>query len=78
MWRPFVTERSGSSSRGSERSFAGSEIQKLFMLLHRLEASTSSEVIGSVTQPSAFTSSATASQSSTLCPPSVPSPGTYP
>jgi hypothetical protein len=48
------------------------------MLLHRLAASTSSGAVGSVTQPSALTSSATASQSSTLGPPSAPSPGTYP
>jgi hypothetical protein len=45
------------------------------MLLHRLAASTSSGAVGSVTQPSALTCSATASQSSALGPPSTPSPG---
>jgi hypothetical protein len=39
----------GSSSRGFERSFAGSETQELLMLLCRLAASTSSGVIGYVT-----------------------------
>jgi hypothetical protein len=48
------------------------------MLLHRLAASTSSRAVGSVTQPSTLTGSATASQSSTLGPPSAPSPDTYP
>jgi hypothetical protein len=38
------------------------------MLLRRLAASTSSRVVGSVTQPSALTGSATASQSSALGP----------
>jgi hypothetical protein len=47
------------------------------MLLHRLVASMSSGVIGSVTQPSILIGSATASQSSTLGPPSTPSPTTY-
>jgi hypothetical protein len=48
------------------------------MLLCRLAASTSSEAVGSVTQASALTGSATTSQSFTLGPPSTPSPGTYP
>jgi hypothetical protein len=48
------------------------------MLIHHLAASTSSGAIGSVTQSSAFTDSATASQSSTLGPPSALSLGTYP
>jgi hypothetical protein len=48
------------------------------MLLRRLAASTSARVVGSMTQSSALTGSATASQSSTLGPPSAPSPGTYP
>jgi hypothetical protein len=48
------------------------------MLLCRLAASTSSGVVGSVTQPSALMGSATASQSSALGPPSAPSPGTAP
>jgi hypothetical protein len=47
------------------------------MLLRRLAASTSAGAIGSVTQSSALTCSATASQSSTSGPPSAPSPGTY-
>jgi hypothetical protein len=48
------------------------------MLLHHLVASTLSGTVGSMTQPSALTCSATASQFSTLGPPSAPSPGTYP
>jgi hypothetical protein len=47
------------------------------MLLHRLAASTSTGVVGTVTQSSALIGSATASQSSTLGPPTAPSPGTY-
>jgi hypothetical protein len=43
-----------------------------------LATSTSSGAISSVTQSSALIGSATASQSSTLGPPSAPSPGTYP
>jgi hypothetical protein len=48
------------------------------MLLRCLATYTSSGAAGSVTQPSAPTGSATASQSSTLGPPSAPSPGTDP
>jgi hypothetical protein len=48
------------------------------MLLHRLVGSTSARVVGSVTQSSALTGSATASQSFTSRPPSAPSPGTCP
>jgi hypothetical protein len=48
------------------------------MLLRRLAASTSSGAVGSVTQLSAPTSSATASQSSALGPSSVPSSCTDP
>jgi hypothetical protein len=48
------------------------------MLLRRLATSTSSRVIGSVTQSSTLTDSATASQSSPLGPPSAPSPGIGP
>jgi hypothetical protein len=48
------------------------------MLLHRLAVSTSSGAVGSVTQSSAPTGSATASQSSALKPPFVPSPSTDP
>jgi hypothetical protein len=68
----------GSSSGGSERSSAGSETQEFLMLLHCLAISMLSGVIGSVTQPSALTGSATASQSSILEPPSTLCPGTYP
>jgi hypothetical protein len=46
------------------------------MLLRRLAASTSAGAVGSVTQSSALTGSASASQSSTLGPPSSPPPGT--
>jgi hypothetical protein len=66
------------SSRGSERSSVGSETQGILMLLHRLAASTSVGVVGSVTQSSTLTGSAIASQSFTLGPPSAPSPGTCP
>jgi hypothetical protein len=68
---------SGSSSRGSKRVSASSETQELIMLLRHLAASTSSGVVGSVTQSSALTGSATASQSFTLGPPFAPSLGTY-
>jgi hypothetical protein len=47
------------------------------MLLHRLAASTSIGVVGTVTQSYLLIGSATASQSSTLGPPTTPSPGTY-
>jgi hypothetical protein len=67
----------GSSSRGSERSYVGSETQELLMLLHRLVTSTSSGVVGYVTHPSALTCSTTASQSSTLGSSSAPSSGIY-
>jgi hypothetical protein len=63
----------GSSSGGSERSYAGSEIQELLMLLCHLAASTSSGAAGSVTQPFALTGFTIASQSSALGPPSTPS-----
>jgi hypothetical protein len=48
------------------------------MLFCCLAASTSSGFVGSVTQLSALIGSATVSQSSTLEPPSAPSPDTYP
>jgi hypothetical protein len=48
------------------------------MLLRHLTTSTSSGAIDSVTQSTALTGSATASQSSTLEPFSAPSPCTYP
>jgi hypothetical protein len=48
------------------------------MLLHRLAASMSPGAASSMTQPSAPTGSATASQSSALGPPFAPSPGTDP
>jgi hypothetical protein len=47
------------------------------MLLHRLVASTSIETIGTVTQSSTLIGYAPTSQSSTLGPPTAPSPGTY-
>jgi hypothetical protein len=47
------------------------------MQLRCLVASTSTGVVGTVTQFSTFIGSATASQSSTLGPPTAPSPGTY-
>jgi hypothetical protein len=68
----------GTGSGGSERSYVGSKTQEILMLLRRLAASMSSGVIGSVTQPSTLTGSATASQSFTLGPPSAPSSGTDP
>jgi hypothetical protein len=64
---------SGTGSRGSERRSASSETQEILMLLYHLAASTSSGAAGSMTQPSAPTDSATASQSSSLGPPSAPS-----
>jgi hypothetical protein len=48
------------------------------MLLCRLATSTSSGVVGFVTQPFALISSTTASQSFVLRPPFAPSPGTNP
>jgi hypothetical protein len=47
------------------------------MLLRRLAASTSTRAVGTVTQSFALTGSATASQSSTLEPPTTSSSGTY-
>jgi hypothetical protein len=47
------------------------------MLLRRLAASMLTEVVGIVTQSSTLIGSATASQSSTLEPPTAPSLGTY-
>jgi hypothetical protein len=68
----------GTDSGGSERSSVGSETQETLMLLCHLVASMSSGATGSVTQSSAPTGSTTASHSSALGPPSVPSPGTGP
>jgi hypothetical protein len=65
------------SSRASERSSAGSEIQEILMLLHRLAASMLIGVVGTVTQSSALIGSTTASQSFTLGPLIAPFPGTY-
>jgi hypothetical protein len=67
----------GTGSGGAKRSSTGSETREILMLLRRLAASTSTGVVGTVTQSSALIGSATASQSSTLGPPIVPSPGTY-
>jgi hypothetical protein len=64
----------GTDSGGPEKSSACLETQKILMLLYRLAASTSSEVVGSVTRPSAPTGSATTSQFFALGPPSAPSP----
>jgi hypothetical protein len=47
------------------------------MLLHRLTASTSTGAVGTIIQSSALIGSAPTSQSSTLGPPTAPSPGTY-
>jgi hypothetical protein len=66
----------GTDSRGSERSSTGSLIEEILMLLHPLAASTSTGVVGYVTQSSALTGSATVSQSSTSGPPSTHSLGT--
>jgi hypothetical protein len=66
----------GTGSGGSERSSTGLETQEIHMLLRRLATSTSTGVVGSVTQSSALTGSAAASQSSTLGPPTAPSLGT--
>jgi hypothetical protein len=66
----------GTGSEGSERSSAGSETQEILMLLHRRVTSMSTGAVGTVTQSSAFIGSAPASQSSTLGPPTAPSPGT--
>jgi hypothetical protein len=52
---------SGTGSEDSERSSAGSKKQEILILLHRLVASTSLGAVVFVTQPSALTSSATAS-----------------
>jgi hypothetical protein len=51
----------GTSSRGSERSSAGSETQKILILFRHLVASTSIGVVGTVTQSSALIGSTTAS-----------------
>jgi hypothetical protein len=67
----------GTGSGGSERSFAGSETQEILMLLRRLAASTSTGVVGTVTQSSALIGFATASHSFTLGPPTAHSSGTY-
>jgi hypothetical protein len=74
----FSQSTGGSGSGGSEKSSAGLETREFLMLLHRLAASTLLRAIGSVTQSSVVTGSATASPSSTLGPPSVPSSGTFP
>jgi hypothetical protein len=75
--RRFSQGIGGTGSGGSERCSAGSETQEIFMLLHRLAASTLPGAAGTVTQSSALIGSTTASQSSTLGPPTAPSVGTY-
>jgi hypothetical protein len=67
----------GTGSGGSERCSAGSEMYEILMLLHHLTASTLPGAAGTVSQSSALIGSATASQSSTLGPPTAPSLGTY-
>jgi hypothetical protein len=67
----------GTGSGECERSSAGSETQEILMLLRHLVASTSTGAVGTVTQSSALIGSVTASQTSTLGPPTAPSPGTY-
>jgi hypothetical protein len=67
----------GTGSGGYERSSIGSETREILMLLHRLAASTSTGDVGTVTQSSTLIGSAPTSQSSTLGPPTTPSPGTY-
>jgi hypothetical protein len=67
----------GTGSEGSKRSSAGSETQEILMLLRRLVTSTSIGTIGTVTQSSTLIGYAPTSQSSTLGPPTAPSPGTY-
>jgi hypothetical protein len=67
----------GTGFGGSERTFADSETQEILMLFHRHAASTSTGAVGTVTRSSALIGSATAFQSSTLGPPTAPSPGTY-
>jgi hypothetical protein len=69
---------SGTSSGGYERSSTGSKTKEILMLLRCLAASTWSRAANFVTQPSAPTSSATASQSYALGPSSAPSLGTDP
>jgi hypothetical protein len=68
---------SGTSSGGSKRSSAGSETQEILMLLRHLATSMSPGAAGTMTQSSALIGSATASQFSTLGPPTAHSPGTY-
>jgi hypothetical protein len=48
----------GTDSERSERSYAGSETQEIFILLRCLAASTSTGAVGTVTQTSALISSA--------------------
>jgi hypothetical protein len=67
----------GGTGSGECESYAGSETQEILMLLRHLVASTSTGAVGTVTQSSALTDSATASQSSTLGPHTASSPGTY-
>jgi hypothetical protein len=67
----------GTGSGGSESSSVGSETQEILMLLRRLAASTSTRVVGTMTQSSALIGSAPTSQSSTLEPPTAPPLGTY-
>ena len=63
---------------GSEGGSAASDAQEMLMLLRRLAVSASIGAAGSVTQSSALTGSATASQSSIKGPPSTSASGTCP
>jgi hypothetical protein len=67
----------GTDFGGSERSSAGLQTQEILMLLRRLEVSTSTGVVGTVTQSSALIGSAPTSQSYILGPLTAPSSGTY-
>jgi len=68
----------GAGIGGSEGASAASDAQEMLMLLRRLAASASTGAAGSVTQSSALTGSATASQSSIKGPPSTSASGTCP
>jgi hypothetical protein len=64
---------SGTGYGGPKRSSATLETQEMIMLLRRFVTSTSSRVVGSMTQASTLTGSAIASQTSTMAPPSTAS-----
>jgi hypothetical protein len=70
------SQGTGGTDFGGSESSGGSETQEILMLLRRLAASTSTGVVGTVTQSSALIGSGPTSQSSTLGPPTAP-PDTY-